>query len=324
MRHPTRFLIDYVAGELSTARQRAVEKHLLRCARCHEVVKQEQAIRRRLRSTSTPGPSEDLFERILRGSAAPQGGACPPGTAGGTGSTPFGVVGGEPLAESFVRRNRNAVAVGSGLAVAAIATLTAAYALGSEVNSEELTAAGSAASVTESFRTVAEAAPARLNSTEIEQLRDDGWFCPELQTLGFQLVRAEALEIDGRPTLELELTDGNHALTIYEQRGEGMDSAPIPVNAATGNTVQEDGFEEIGGTEQTVWLHPGRAWQLVIDSGSATYTVVSTLPVADMPRAVSQLMFNEHSQLAYSRPDAPSDPLSRILRGLGKLAQPAP
>ena len=323
MRHPTRFLIDYVAGELSLARQCAVEKHLLRCNQCHEVVEQEQAIRRRLRSTSTPGPSEELFERILRRSTEQSGDVSQP-RAAGISATHLTLDESVPVDEPFMHRNRAVIAVGSALAVAAVATLTAAYALGSEVNAGDLTAAGGSASVTESFQTVATAAPATLTSAQIDQLRDDGWFCPELQTLGFDLVRAEALEIEGRPTLQLELSDGSHSLTIYEQRGgtEGMEAAPV--NAATGNTVEEDGFEEIGGAEQTVWLHPGRAWQLVIDSGSATYTVVSTLPVADMPRAVSQLMFNEHSQLAYSRPDAPSDPLSRILRGLGKLAQPAP
>ena len=321
MRHPTRFLIDYVAGELSPPRQCAVEKHLLRCARCHEVVEQEQAIRRRLRSTSTPGPSEDLFERILRRSEA---GSFEAKLHAAAPRCSTADIDGALVGESFVHRNRAAIAVSSGLAVAAVATLTAAYALGSEVDSNDLVAAAGSASVTESFHTVAAGASASLSSSQIEQLRDDGWFCPELQTLGFELERAEALEIDGRPTLQLDLSDGSHSLTIYEQRGDPAGTQSVPVNAATGNTVQEDGFEEIGGTEQTVWLHPGRAWQLVIDSGSATYTVVSTLPVADMPRAVSQLMFNEHSQLAYSRPDAPSDPLSRILRGLGKLAQPAP
>ncbi|WP_458115383.1 anti-sigma factor family protein [Arthrobacter sp. D2-10] len=320
MRHPTRFLIDYVAGELSPVRQHAVEKHLLRCARCHEVVEQEQAIRRRLRSTSTPGPSEDLCERILRRSAASPAGLDGLADAGNAAAC-------SPARmsdESFAHRHRAVVAVGSAIAVAAVATLSAAYALGSEVESGELPATAGSASVSESFNSVAEGTPASLDEGQIEQLRDDGWFCPELQSLGFRLEGAQAHEIDGRPTLQLNLSDGTHTLTIYEQRGETDIPTSAPVNAATGNTVQEDGFEEIGGTEQTVWLHPGRAWQLVIDSGSATYTVVSTLPVADMPRAVSQLMFNEHSQLAYSRPDAPSDPLSRILRGLGKLAQPAP
>jgi hypothetical protein len=261
-----------------------------------------------------------LCERILRRSAARPGeghGAADPAESG-----PLGVDG-ETADESFVQRNRTLIAVGSGLAVAAVATLTAAYALGSEVDSDLVATAGSA-SVTESFHSVAPGAPASLSSSQIEQLRDDGWFCPELQTLGFQLERAEALEIDGRPTLQLDLSDGSHSLTIYEQRGGATEANSVPINASTGNTVQEDGFEEIGGTEQTVWLHPGRAWELVIDSGTATYTVVSTLPVADMPKAVSQLMFNEQSQLAYSRPDAPSDPLSRVLRGLAKLAQPAP
>lgn len=321
MRHPTRFLIDYVAGELSPARQRAVEQHLFRCARCQEVVAQEQSIRRRLRSSGTPGPSEDLCERILQRSAARPG--RPVGSPDAARSVHYGLDG-EPVGESFAHRNRTVLAVVSGLAVAAVATLTAAYALGSEADSNNVVAGASAVSAAESFQTVAAGTPTNLSSTQIEQLRDDGWFCPELEALGFQLERAEALTIDGRPTLQLDLSDGSHSLTIFEQRGGGAELESAIINAATGNTVQEDGFEEIGGTEQTVWLHPGRAWQLVIDSGSATYTVVSTLPIADMPRAVSQLMFNEHSQLAHSRPDTPGDPVSRILRGLAKLAQPAP
>lgn len=206
-----------------------------------------------------------------------------------------------------------------------VATLTAAYALGSEVQQDEFVAAGGSASITQSWQSIATETPASLTANQIDQLRDDGWFCPELRTMGFELVGAEALTVDGRPALQLELDDGEHFLTIYEQRGRGESTADsTPVNAATGNTVAEDGFEEVGGTERTVWVHPGRAWQLVIDSGSVTYTVVSTLPVADMPRTVSQLMLTEHSQLAYSRPDTPDDPMSRILRGLEKLAQPSP
>lgn len=322
MRHPTRFLIEYVAGELSPARETAVGRHLERCGRCRDTVEQERLIRRRLQSATTPEPSEDLCDRILRKSAATP--AMHPGSFSASASNPFETIrqGDEG---TFTQRNRAAIAVGSGLTVAAIATLSAAYALGTEVHPEDPLAASGSASVAESFETVATDASVRLTSSEIRQLRRDGWFCPELQTLGFELVRAEALEIDDRPTLQLDLSDGNNALTVYEQRSGTMDQAQVvPINAVTGNTVHEDGFEEIGGTEQTVWLHPGRSWQLVIDSGSATYTVVSTLPVSDMPRTVSQLMFNERSQLAYSRPDAPEDPLSRILRGLRKLSQPAP
>lgn len=319
MRHPTRSLTDYVADELTPARRHAVEKHLLGCARCRQVVQQEQAIRRRLQSTETPRPSEDLCERILRRSASAPGEQRGPAVEGAFAAA------GDHGGNAPLYRNRALIAAGSGLAVVAVATLSAAYALGSEADPPDPVATGSYTSVTESFQTVASDTSAGLSSGQIEQLRDDGWFCPELQTLGFQLEHAEALEIDGRPTLQLDLSDGSHSLTIYEQRGTTAGTVSAPINAATGNSVHVDGFEEIGGTNQTVWLHPGRSWQLVISSGSATYTVESTLPVADMPRAVSQLMFNEHSQLAYSRhDDVPADPLSRILRGLGKLAQPAP
>lgn len=320
MRHPTRFLTDYVAGELTPARRRSVEQHLLRCRRCSAGVEQEKAIRHRLRNAAAPAPSEDLFDRILlRSAAQPSGGTGAPGQAGE-------LIGRRRMhAAAFAHRHRNGLAIGGGVAVVAAATLTAAYALGSEAQPDEFVAAGASASAAESWQSVARETPATLSAQQINQLRDDGWFCPELRTMGFQLVGAEALTVDGHPTLQLELDDGEHSLTIYEQRDSAFDEAgAVPVNAATGNTVAEDGFEEIGGTQRSVWVHPGRAWQLVIDSGSATYTVVSTLPVADMPKTVSQLMLTERSQLAYSRPEVADDPLSRILRGLGKLAQPSP
>lgn len=320
MRHPTRSLTDYAAGELTPARKRRVEQHVLRCPRCRDALDAEETLRHRLRNATTPSPSDDLFERILSESALalrPIPGSEP--KLGRLGPPQQGI-----RREAVARRKRTALALSGCTAVVAAATLTAAYALGSETPSVDSMAAGASTSVTESFRSVAADTPSTLSAAQIEQLRQDGWFCPELHSLGFQLERAEARRLDGRPTLELHLSDGRHDLVIYEQRSGTGSSAEAPVNAATGNTVLEDGFENVGGTEQSVWLHPGRAWQLVIESDSATYTVVSTLPVSDMPRAVSQLMFTEHSQLAYSRPEVPHDPVSRIIRGLGKLAEPAP
>lgn len=311
MRHPTRFLTDYVAGELSPARRQAIERHLSRCLRCSDVVEQETSVRERLQNADTPGPPDGLFERILRESARPPtiGGSAPMNSP-----SRFDV-------SAFALRHRGAMALSGGAVVVTVATLTAAYALGAEVQQDEVTA-GRLTTAAESWETVTSDTPAQLTAGQIEQLRDDGWFCPELKTMGFELTGAEAMTVSGHPTLQLKLHDGEHALTIYEQRGTSAEA--IPLNAATGNQVTEDGFEEIGGTRRSVWVHPGRAWQLVINSGSVTYTVVSTLPVADMPRTISQLMLTEQSQLAYSRPDTPEDPMSRIMRGLAKLAQPSP
>ncbi|GAB3539486.1 hypothetical protein GCM10027403_27850 [Arthrobacter tecti] len=321
MGHPTRFLTDYVAGELGPVRQRAIEKHLLRCRQCSLAVEQEAAVRHRLQTSATPDPSADLCDRILLRATDDQSAAGGPSTRPGSERESAHRI----LSPSFAHRHRTALAIGGGMAVVTAATLTAAYALGSEVQPEEFVAAGGTAAVSNSWETIAAQTPVSLSEPEIDQLRDDGWFCPELKTMGFDLVGAEALTVDGRPTLQLKLDDGEHTLTIFEQRGQSSGAADAtPVNGSTGNTVVEDGFEEVGGTQRTVWVHPGRSWQLVIDSGSVTYTVVSTLPIADMPRTVSQLMLTEHSQLAYSRPDTPDDPLSRILRGLEKLAQPSP
>ncbi|MHA7292789.1 hypothetical protein [Arthrobacter sp. HLT1-21] len=226
---------------------------------------------------------------------------------------------------SFASRHRTPMAVTGGLAVVALATLTGAYALGAESESEVLAGSGRNGALMAGWQSVAPSTPSALNDSQLEELRGDGWYCPDLEMLGFTVVSAEAMTIAGRPALMMVLDDGADSVTIYEQRKLGDGREPVaspPINAVTGNTVVADGFERIGGMQRQVWVHPGHSWQVVLDSQSVTYTVVSSLPAAEMPQAVSQLVLAEHSRLDPTEPTA-QDPVSRILRGLSKLAQPA-
>ncbi|WP_081746482.1 zf-HC2 domain-containing protein [Arthrobacter sp. H5] len=318
MRHPTRFLADFVDGELTGSRRTSVEDHLSRCGACRRAVEQEQLIRRRVRSSDIPDPAEDLCERILRrsGIGEQRSSAASWDVAHTEHQKPSG----------FATRHRNAMAVGGGLAVVTLATLTGAYALGSEVETGRGNGGQASSSLVAGWQSVAHDTPARLSSDQLTQLRQGGWYCPELGSMGFEVISADAITVGGSPALRLVLEDGSDSVTIYEHRKlEGANvSQAAPVNAVTGNTVTADGFERIGGMQREVWVHPGHSWQIVLDSESVTYTVVSSLPVADMPRAVNQLVLAEHSQLAQGHTVAPADPLSRILRGLSKLTQPSP
>lgn len=312
MRHPRRFVADFVDGELTPARRKAVEGHLSRCAACRNAVRMEENVRNRLKSSGTPGPAGDLCARIIDRTRAEWEQGCaemhprpdvqPPG---------------------FGFRRRMSMALTGGVAVVSLATLAGAYALGAESESAPAAADSAASALVAGWQSVAEYTPAKLDAEQLERLRRGGWYCPELSAMGFDVVGADAITVRGRPTLRMVLADGSDRITIYESRKLDGTVADAPVNAVTGNSVTADGFERIGGTSRELWVHPEHSWHVVLDSASVTYTVVSSLPTADMPGALAQLVLSERSQLAAAPPPVRDDPLSRILRGLSKLTQPA-
>ena len=94
------------------------------------------------------------------------------------------------------------------------------------------------------------------------------------------------------------------------------------MTAVTGEPVTTSGFDHIGGTDRDVWVRSGEPWQVVLDSPSVTYTVVSTLPASAMPGTLSQLVTTEHAQLALA-PQPPEDSMvERIIRGLSTMTHP--
>ncbi|MHA7241140.1 anti-sigma factor family protein [Arthrobacter sp. TMS1-12-1] len=318
MFHPHRSLQDLVDGELSDRRRIAVERHVSRCSSCAAALSRIRALKSTLLGLDRPDPHPDLRRRLLSpgfgGSAAPR--------APHTGSSAAFVR--EHHERTGPQRRRPVLAAVGGSAVVAAAILASAYVVGSEVPPvAEGTATGTTA-LRAGWESVAPRTPTVLDTDQLETLRAGGWYCPELEALGFTLRSAEGITVGGRPTLELVLENDGDTVTVYEQRKVGGVSVdrhvpPAPVNAVTGNSVVSDGFEHIGGAARDVWVRPGAPWQAVLDSPSVTYTVVSDLPPASMPQTLSQLVTTEHTQLSLAPQGREDSTVDRILRGLSMI-----
>jgi len=221
------------------------------------------------------------------------------------------------------RRRRAALAAAGGSAVVATAILGSAYIVGSEQAVTAETASGSSA-LRAGWESVAPQTPTYLDTDQLDTLRAGGWYCPELESLGYTLKSAEGITVGGKPTLELVLENDGATVTVYEQRkvGGAGDADSAPLNAVTGASVTTDGFEHVGGSDRDVWVRSGNPWQVVLDSPSVTYTVVSTMPAAAMPQTLSQLVTTEHAQLALAPRDQHDSMVGRIVRGLSMIADP--
>jgi anti-sigma factor RsiW len=333
MVHPERHLLEYLDGELPGHQVAGLERHLARCERCRKRVEQHRLIKHRLRSMAVPGQHSDLSHRILERTRLAAGQPDLHGSANRLGryGTPeqWPDAARQPLRYRgpgrrqdreghFVRPGRRAgVAVSSALVAVTAATLAGAYMIGGEPS----LAAGSANSVTSGWSAIMDRQRLTLAGADIEALRTEGWNCPELKGMGFRLDSARAVRISGEPALELVLVNGAKSVTITEQRRSqpAADPQRPPVNAVTAHSVTADGFERIGGTELEMWAKPGSPWQVVLDSDDVTYTITSSLPVSEMPRAVAGIVVTERAQLAGVPQPQPADPIQRIQRGLVEM-----
>ncbi|WP_043441019.1 anti-sigma factor family protein [Arthrobacter sp. L77] len=321
MLHPQRSLQDLVDGELSDRRRIAVERHVSRCSSCAAALERIRGLKSALLGLSRPQPHPDFQRRLL---SSGSGGS--PEPRGVTAGSSAAFVRDHDEQVGARRRRRPVLAAAGGSVVVAAAILASAYVVGSEARP---VAAGSAAGTTalrSGWESVAPQTPTFLDTDQLETLRAGGWYCPELEALGFTLQSAEGITVGGRPTLELVLENDGDTVTVYEQRkvGGGAErrTAPVPLNAVTGNTVASDGFEHVGGTAQDVWVRAGVPWQAVLDSPSVTYTVVSDLPPASMPQTLSQLVTTEHAQLSLAPQGQEDSMVDRIIRGLSMITHP--
>ncbi|WP_104166012.1 anti-sigma factor [Arthrobacter sp. SX1312] len=322
MLHPHRSLQDLVDGELSDRRRIAVERHVARCPSCAAALVRIRDLKSTLLGLGRPQPHPDFQRRLL--SSGPDGAPEPRGLPARS-STAF-VRDHHERAEP--RRLRPTVlAAAGGSAVVAAAILASAYVVGSEARPVAGGSMTGAAAVRSGWEAVAPRTPTFLDTDQLETLRAGGWYCPELEALGFTLQSAEGITVGGRPTLELVLENDGDTVTVYEQRkvgGAGMDrrASAAPRNAVTGNSVVSDGFEHVGGAAQDVWVRAGAPWQAVLDSPSVTYTVVSDLPPASMPQTLSQLVTTEHAQLSPAPQGREDSMVGRIIRGLSMITHP--
>ncbi|TLM86870.1 anti-sigma factor [Pseudarthrobacter sp. NamE5] len=104
-----------------------------------------------------------------------------------------------------------------------------------------------------------------LSGEQLNRLRSEGWACPDLEAMGFRLESARATVRDGRPAVEIRLTDGTHYATVVEQRAAGQ-----------------------GGASQDNPLHVWRSspWSATYRTPGHTFTYESNLPAEQADDAV--------------------------------------
>ncbi|WP_049829036.1 anti-sigma factor family protein [Arthrobacter sp. RIT-PI-e] len=320
MLHPYRSLQDLVDGELSDRRRIAVERHVARCASCATALGRLRGLKSSLLGLRNPDPDPALQRRLLAPGfastpAAPAPGAHGPGGATAVGPHPAGKHAGP------VRRRRTLTVAAGGTAVVAGAVLTGAYVMGAEQTPDP--GPSNITAMRAGWDSVAPRTPASLDEEQLETLRAGGWYCPELESLGFTLRSAEGITVAGTPTLELVLEKDGDTVTVYEQRkgGEARDRGG-PLSPVTGDPVSADGFEHIGGSGRDLWLREGDPWQVVLDSPSVTYTVISDLPASAMPQTMGSLVQTERAQLSFDPDEQQDSMLERIVRGLATITTP--
>ncbi|HEX2248612.1 MAG TPA: zf-HC2 domain-containing protein [Arthrobacter sp.] len=335
MRHPERDLAEYLDGELADERRPGFERHLQRCARCRESVAEHRAIQERLRALDVPPPGPDLASRILSRSShafvpAPTGTAADgPVSATAELSKAQGGSAGSP-------RRRTALTVCSVLTGFAALTAATAYVLGGEDSSPVASGAGSSGTDwqgPQELESNLAGSVDELDRDGLAELRGVGWNCPQLVGMGYEFVSARKIEIAGAPAVRIELANEETGTVVVTEQRRGVEPvrngepdatrAEAAVNAVTGNTVAADGFNPVDGMDREMWVHSANDWTVVLDSENVTYTVWADIPLSALPETVNQIIVTEKSRLMLPKEEPADDPVSRVIRGLGKLIEPA-
>ncbi|MCU1633514.1 MAG: hypothetical protein JWM61_2166 [Micrococcaceae bacterium] len=323
MLHPHRFLQDLVDGELSDRRRITVERHVSRCTPCAATVSRLRSLKSALLGLRRPSPDPD-FQRSLLSSGPPSEGRSRLHRHEERTGSSAAFVRDHHERTTPPRRRRTVLAAAGGSAVVATAILGSAYIVGSEAQSVPVEAASGSTALRAGWESVAPQTPTYLDNDQLDTLRAGGWYCPELESLGYTLQSAEGITVGGRPTLELVLENDGHTVTVYEQRkvSEIQEAETAPLSAVSGRTVTADGFEHVGGADRDLWVRSGNPWQVVLDSPTVTYTVVSRMPAAAMPKTLSQLVTTEHAQLSLAPQGQDDSMVERIIRGLSMITHP--
>ena len=297
MRHPKRHLREFLDEELPARRRAAVQTHLSRCAACRCAVEEERRLRSRLRAMKVPAPREDLASRIVADNAAR------PASAPGRG------------------RARYAVAIGGVLTMVSGLVLAGAYILGSVA--DEPLSQPQQAHLLAGWNQLAEQRAGSLSAEDVQQLRNAGWSCPELDALGFTLASARTLQVAGHPAVALELTRNGETLTVYEQRPRQGGANPEVLHAVSGRPVAEEGFSAPSGAPATtprIWRDDARPGEAVLSARNVTYTLRSSVPGETLSSVVGELSLSESARLLVPARNPDSGAVDRVLNGLALLA----
>ncbi|MCQ6271548.1 anti-sigma factor [Pseudarthrobacter sp. R1] len=274
---------------LSRRHQRTAS-HIQSCHQCASALRRERQYLERLRDAPIPPASDDLTARLL---ARTQELAARP-----------------PVPAPHHQASRAAVRV---LAMTAGGTVAAAGVLAAgafAVAGEPLQADGAAATLSQvSVQTPADGRA--LSVDRLSGLRSEGWVCPELGAMGFRLESAKAVMLEGRPAVELKLSDGTHYATITERQNPG-------------GTEEESGSGQTGPPLQILATSP---WSATYRTQGRTFTYVSDLPAEQADDAVPILQrLSEQAgegvaaeALKESLAQHPEPVAQRLQRGVNKI-----
>ncbi len=209
------------------------DSHVKACPECASAMRRERQYIERLRQAAVPPASQDLTARLLQQTHVLAMAPCEPSRS--------------------PHRGAKILAFAAGGTAAAAGVIAAgAFALaGDPLPMAANSAAGS-------FVQQPAQVPAdgrELSAGQLAGLRTEGWVCPELGSLGFHILSARATTLDGRPAVEMKLSDGQYYAKVVEQHGVGT---PAP-----------DGG---------VSIRSSAPWTVVFQSEGSTLTYESDLP----------------------------------------------
>ena len=209
------------------------DSHVRSCPECASAVHRERQYIERLREAAIPPASQDLTARLLQQTHVLAMAPC------------------EPARDPYRTAKVIALAAG-GTAAAAGVLAVSAFALAGDPLPM---AADSAAAGFVQQPTQVPADGRELSAGQLAGLRSDGWVCPGLESIGFHVLSAKATTLDGRPVVEMELSDGQYHATVLEEHG--------------GATPTADG---------SVSIRSSAPWTAVFQGSGRTLTYVSDLP----------------------------------------------
>ena len=274
-------------------------EHVKTCAECAAALKRERQYIERLRDAAVPPASEDLTARLLA-------------------RTQLLAAATEPAPSQYQAVKVLALAAGGTAAAAGILAVSAFALAGDSTPVAQTAINGSLVQHTAQLP----ADGRKLSAPQLLALRSEGWVCPELEQLGFHVRSANAITLNGRPAVELHLSDGNHYATIVEQH---------PADAGQ-NSGQDAGLTT-SQTEEKLVVSSLAPWTATIETTAGIFTVESDLPAEQADDAVpvlerlSVLAVEGINAGASAAPDAspvaaPDDsPAARLERGIRKLGE---
>ncbi|PNI10196.1 anti-sigma factor [Arthrobacter sp. AFG7.2] len=265
-------------------------------------MRRERQYLERLRDAPIPPASDDLTARLLARTQelaeVQAGGAARPAAP----RNPVRVL---------------ALAAGGSTAAAAVLAVGAFAAAGEPPAGE---VAGSPAA----FSQVSSKTPAdgrSLDAGQLARLRSEGWACPELEAMGFRLESAKAVMQDGRPAVELRLTDGTHYATVTEQR------LAFPGGGGNSDAGQAaPGAGESGPAGGTLRVLQSSPWSATYRTPGHSFAYESDLPAERADDAVPILQhLGTRADEGIAAGLAPSPPaegealMSRLQRGAHRI-----